>query len=71
MHPRAMLEGAALELRGAEAALRGIVGELRDAGLWSGSDAERFAQVWEERVSLRLRGAAATLDAAGYLLWTP
>jgi uncharacterized protein YukE len=56
------LQQAAAEIRGAEASLAGIVAELRDAGVWSGDDAERFQRDWNDQVRGRLLGAAALLD---------
>lgn len=64
---RVSLQQAAADIRGVEATLTRIVRELHDAGTWSGADAERFQQEWEDQVRARLLGAAGQLDAVALI----
>ncbi len=59
---RGMLSRTSGEIRSAEAALAGVIGELRDAGVWSGDDADRFMRDWNDQVRGRLLGAANLID---------
>lgn len=64
---RGTLQSAAAQIREAEMLLGSIVRELVDAGVWSGSDADRFERDWNDRVRGPLHGAAATLDGVSYI----
>jgi len=64
---KSMLSQAAGEIRSAESQLAAIVAELRDAGVWSGADAERFQQDWNDLVRGRLLAAASLLDGVSLI----
>jgi uncharacterized protein YukE len=64
---QAAIANAAAEVRAAEATLRSIIAELHRDGVWTGSDAERFQQEWQDLVSSRLQTAAGRLDGCDFI----
>ncbi|NLA65437.1 MAG: hypothetical protein GX862_05830 [Leucobacter sp.] len=59
------------DIRAAEATLSRAVQVLRDAGVWSGADADRFEREWNEQVRGQLLRAAGTIESVSYVPFTP
>ena len=64
---QAAIANCAAEVRAANATLASIVAELHADGVWTGADAERFQQEWQDLVSNRLQSAAARLDGVDFI----
>jgi len=67
MLPKMIMQNAAEQVRAADAALTAIVAELQDAGVWSGSDADRFQREWNDLVRAPLHAAAVKLDLVSFV----
>ncbi len=57
---------AATQIRNAAATMNNIVSDMREANVWSGADADRFAQDWTDQVMTPLYRAATNLDAVTF-----
>lgn len=66
MLPQQVINTAIGDIRATEARLAGIVAELRQSGVWSGADADRFQREWNDLVRARLLGAASQLEGTRY-----
>ena len=67
---QAAIANAAAEVRAADATLKSIISELHRDGVWTGADAERFQQEWQDLVSSRLQTAADRLDGCDFIEFT-
>lgn len=66
MLPKHVIETAIADIRATESRLAGIVAELRQTGVWSGADADRFQREWNDLVRGRLLSAANQLEGTRY-----
>lgn len=60
------MSGAATQVRTIDTTLTRLVGELVSAGVWSGPDADRFAQDWNDQVHTPLIAAAGKMDSVSF-----
>lgn len=56
------MSAAASQIRGISTTLDTLVADLHAAGVWTGTDADRFQQEWGDQVSSLLQSAATKLD---------
>lgn len=68
---RMSLNSAAAEIRAAEAMMRVAVAQLVEADVWSGADARRFQREWDDLVSGRMHSAAAKIEGASLIDFSP
>jgi len=56
------MNGAASQVRAIDGSLQTLLSQLVAAGVWSGADANRFAQDWYDQVHTPLVSAANKID---------
>lgn len=60
------MSGAATQVRTIDGNLERLLSELVANGVWSGPDAERFAQDWYDQVHTPLVNAAGKMDSVSF-----
>ncbi|MCW4384915.1 hypothetical protein OH146_03905 [Salinibacterium sp. SYSU T00001] len=60
------MSGAAAQVRGIDTNLERLLGEIVGPGIWSGPDADRFAQDWHDQVHTLLIAAAGHMDSVSF-----
>jgi len=60
------MSGAAGQVRSIDGSLQTLLADLVSAGVWSGADADRFAQDWYDQVHTPLVNAANKMDAISF-----
>ncbi|MGV8851678.1 MAG: hypothetical protein ACOH1M_03810 [Rhodoglobus sp.] len=60
------MSGAASQVRGIDGSLQRLVDQLVATGVWTGPDARRFEQEWNEQVHSPLLNAAGKMDAISF-----
>lgn len=60
------MSGAAGQVRTIDSNLEGLLGELVANGVWTGPDADRFAQDWYDQVHTPLVNAANKMDSISF-----
>ena len=71
MLSRIALSSTAAEIRAADAQMRTAVSQLLDANVWTGEDAVRFQNEWNDLVTSRLQSAAAKIEGASLVQFSP
>ena len=59
---RGAMSGAAGQVRSIDGTLLNLLNDLVAEGVWSGPDADRFAQDWHDQVHPKLVNAAMKMD---------
>lgn len=60
------MSGAAGQVRSIDGNLQSLLADLVSAGVWSGPDADRFAQDWYDQVHVPLINAANRMDSISF-----